>query len=183
MATKGMIRSGGSVTVEAPQAAKLAKTAPPNASFGPRTRRRLSSFAVGRAVLSWEFLRGPDTFDVMSIAFKLQTLLSDNFLYDSLVIMKRRSSHKRQRKLAGTWLKGLRARAGLTQMELAERLGFKYYSFVSQVENGFGRMPTEKIEAWAQTLGVEPTQFTKTLISFYEPELHRLLCKAEPGGS
>jgi hypothetical protein len=34
-------------------------------------------------------------------------------------------------------------------MELAERLGFKYYSFVSQVENGFGRMPTEKIEAWA----------------------------------
>jgi transcriptional regulator with XRE-family HTH domain len=97
--------------------------------------------------------------------------------------MKRRSSHKRQRKLAGTWLKGLRSRAGLTQMELAERLGFKYYSFVSQVENGFGRMPTEKIEAWAQTLGVEPTQFTKTLISFYEPELHRLLYTAKPSGS
>jgi transcriptional regulator with XRE-family HTH domain len=68
-------------------------------------------------------------------------------------------------------------------MELAERLGFKYYSFVSQVENGFGRMPTEKIEAWAQTLGVEPTQFAKTLISFYGPELHRLLYTAKLCGS
>jgi len=68
VATTGMIRSGGSVTVEAPQAAKLAKTAAPNASSGPRARRRLPSFAVGRAILSREFLRGPDTFDVMSIA-------------------------------------------------------------------------------------------------------------------
>ena len=70
--------------------------------------------------------------------------------------MKCPSSHKRQRKLAGTWLKGLRAGTGLTQMELAERRGFKYYSFASQVE---------------------------TLISFYEPELHRLLYAAKPCGS
>jgi hypothetical protein len=54
--------------LEAPQAAKLAKTAPPNANSGPRVRRRLPSFAVGRAVLNGKFLRGPDTFDVTSIA-------------------------------------------------------------------------------------------------------------------
>jgi transcriptional regulator with XRE-family HTH domain len=57
------------------------------------------------------------------------------------------------------------------------RLGFKYYAFISQVENGFGRVPTEKMEAWAQTLGVDPSHFAKKLISFYEPELHRLLYK------
>ena len=47
----------------------------------------------------------------------------------------------------GTWLKELRARAGLSQIELAGILGFKYYTFISQVENGFGRVPTESMEA------------------------------------
>ena len=37
----------------------------------------------------------------------------------------------------------------------------------------------EKMEAWAQTLGVDPSHFAKKLISFYEPELHRLLYKVK----
>ena len=61
------------------------------------------------------------------------------------------------RKQAGTWLKELRASAGLSQIELAAVLGFKYYTFISQVENGFGRVPTESMEAWARALGVEPS--------------------------
>ena len=82
---------------------------------------------------------------------------------------------KRLRKQAGGWLKELRARAGLSQIELAEILGFKYYTFISQVENGFGRMPTASIEPWARALGVDPSGFARELLSFYEPELHRLL--------
>jgi transcriptional regulator with XRE-family HTH domain len=82
---------------------------------------------------------------------------------------------KQLRKLAGSWLKELRAKAGLSQIELASRLGFKYYTFVSQIENGFGRVPTESMEAWADALGVDPSHFAKELISFYEPELYRLL--------
>ena len=57
-------------------------------------------------------------------------------------IAKAEPETKRLRKQAGTWLKELRARAGLSQIELAEILGFKYYTFISQVENGFGRLPT-----------------------------------------
>jgi hypothetical protein len=60
---------------------------------------------------------------------------------------------------------------------LARRLGFKYYAFVSQVETGLNRVPTEKLEAWANTLDVDPAAFAKQLISFYEPELHRILYK------
>ena len=82
---------------------------------------------------------------------------------------------KRLRREAGAWLKELRAKAGLSQIELAEKLGLKYYTFISQVENGFGRVPTDSMEAWAQALGVDPSNFARELLSFYDPELHRLL--------
>ncbi len=82
---------------------------------------------------------------------------------------------KQLRKQAGGWLKGLRARAGLSQIQLADVLNFKYYTFISQVENGFGRVPVESMEAWAKALDVDPTDFAKRLLSYYEPELHRLL--------
>ena len=82
---------------------------------------------------------------------------------------------RRLRKEAGDWLKERRADAGLSQVTLAERLGMKYYTFISQVENGFSRVPTEVMEAWALQLGLEPAAFTKHLLVYYEPELHRLL--------
>jgi transcriptional regulator with XRE-family HTH domain len=72
-------------------------------------------------------------------------------------------------------LKELRGRAGLSQIELAESLGFKYYTFISQVENGFGRVPTESLERWARALGIDPSSFARELLSYYDPELHRLL--------
>jgi transcriptional regulator with XRE-family HTH domain len=82
---------------------------------------------------------------------------------------------KQLRKQAGAWLKDLRGKAGLSQIELAERLGLKYYTFISQVENGFGRVPTESMEAWAVALKAEPSQFARRLLSYYDPELYRLL--------
>jgi transcriptional regulator with XRE-family HTH domain len=85
------------------------------------------------------------------------------------------SEAKQLRKQAGTWLKELRAKAGLSQVELAQRLGLKYYTFISQVENGFGRVPTDSMEAWAAALGITPADFARELLSYYDPELHRLL--------
>jgi len=89
--------------------------------------------------------------------------------------MKCPSSPRQRRKQAGAWLRGLREEAGLTQLDLANRLGFNYYAFVSQVETGFSRVPTDKMEAWARSVGVEPRPFVQRLLSFYEPELHRVL--------
>jgi transcriptional regulator with XRE-family HTH domain len=82
---------------------------------------------------------------------------------------------RQQRKQAGNWLKELRKGAGLSQVELAARLGFKYYTFVAQVENGFGRVPTDAMEGWALAVGMEPSEFARRLIGFYEPVLYRLL--------
>ena len=92
-----------------------------------------------------------------------------------LQVAKAEPQAKKLRKKAGTWLKDLRTRAGLSQIELAERLGFKYYTFISQVENGFSRVPTESLEEWARALGVDPSLFARELLSHYDPELHRLL--------
>src|SRR5437667_8003843 len=86
---------------------------------------------------------------------------------------------KQLRKLAGDWLKQRRADAGLSQIDLAARLGLKYYTFISQVENGFSRVPTEIMAAWAAQLGLEPAAFAKHLLLYYEPELHRLLFGAK----
>ena len=49
--------------------------------------------------------------------------------------MKRSSSLNRRRQ-AGAWPKKLRMDAGLTQSGFADRPGFPYYAFVSQVETG-----------------------------------------------
>jgi transcriptional regulator with XRE-family HTH domain len=83
------------------------------------------------------------------------------------------------RKQAGDWLKQRRADAGLSQADLAAKLGLKYYTFISQVENGFSRVPTELIGAWANELGLEQRAFARHLIMYYEPELHRLLFGTE----
>jgi transcriptional regulator with XRE-family HTH domain len=82
---------------------------------------------------------------------------------------------KLRRREAGVWLKALRQRAGMSQIQLAEVLGYKYYTFIAQVENGHGRVPTDGMEAWALALGEPPSTFARHLLSFYDPELHRLL--------
>ena len=79
------------------------------------------------------------------------------------------------RKRAGAWLQEKRKAARLSQIELAQRLGLKYYTFISQVENGFGRVPSDSMEAWARALGIAPPAFARELLAYYEPELHKLL--------
>ncbi|MDO9412316.1 MAG: helix-turn-helix transcriptional regulator [Pseudolabrys sp.] len=88
---------------------------------------------------------------------------------------------KLRRREAGAWLKDLRQRAGMSQMQLADRLGYKYYTFIAQVENGHGRVPTDGMEAWSLALGQGPSSFARHLLSFYDPELHRLLFEVKPG--
>ena len=66
------------------------------------------------------------------------------------------------RKQAGDWLKQKRAEAGLSQVDLAARLDLKYYTFISQVENGFSRVPTDMLQAWSTHLGLDPARVLET---------------------
>jgi len=85
------------------------------------------------------------------------------------------SEAKRLRKEAGEWLRSRRQKADLSQIDLANRLGLKYYTFISQIENGLGRVPSELTEAWARALGVPPADFAKKLLRYYDPETYRLV--------
>lgn len=95
-----------------------------------------------------------------------------------------RASHDvhKLRREAGQWLKGLREERGLTQRQLADLVGIDYYTFVSQVESGRGRIPPDRCEAWANAFGMEPAVFVKELMRFYDPETYRLLFGAEARG-
>jgi transcriptional regulator with XRE-family HTH domain len=79
------------------------------------------------------------------------------------------------RKEAGRWLKGLRESKGLSQREVAERAGTEYYTFVSQLETGRGRIAAEHYLLWANALGVEPKLFVRTLMRYYDPVTYDIL--------
>lgn len=82
----------------------------------------------------------------------------------------------------GDRIRAERERQGLTQDELAKRMGYKYRSSVNKIE-GKESLPTSKLQRVADALGVSPATLTgwddpndsyavKELLS--DPELHFL---------
>jgi transcriptional regulator with XRE-family HTH domain len=87
------------------------------------------------------------------------------------------------RRLAGVWLKERRERRGLSQRQLAKLIGAEYYTFVSQLENGRGRIPPDRYLEWATALDIEPAEFVRTLMRYYDPVTHRILFGTPGKGS
>lgn len=82
---------------------------------------------------------------------------------------------KQLRHEAGRWLKQLREARGLSQRELARLVGLSFYTFVSQLEAGRGRLPPDRYKVWAEALGVEPQTFVRELLRYYDPITHHYL--------
>src|SRR6516225_242423 len=72
-------------------------------------------------------------------------------LFDADVIELRRD--------VGQWLKRLREAKGLSQRDLAEKVGVECYTFISQVESGRGRIPPDRYRLWAKALAVPAREF------------------------
>lgn len=75
---------------------------------------------------------------------------------------------------AGEWLKERREAVGLAQTKLADLLGYRFYTRISQIERGVGRVPPEDYGIYAGALELEPRSFVKTLFGFYDPMVHHL---------
>lgn len=84
------------------------------------------------------------------------------------------------RRSAGRWLRVLREERGLSQRELAEQVGAEYYSFISQLETGRGRIPPDRYRVWAEALGVPASEFVRTLMQYYDPVTHSILFGGGP---
>lgn len=79
------------------------------------------------------------------------------------------------RREGGRYLKELREAHGLSQRQLAALVGAEYYTFISQLETGRGRIPPDRYRAWADALNVEPREFVRNVMRFYDPVTHEIL--------
>ena len=79
------------------------------------------------------------------------------------------------RRHGGRWLKEKREHAGLSQRELAERVGAEYYTFISQLETGRGRIPPDRYQVWAKALRMDARDFVRELMRFYDPVTYSIL--------
>ena len=84
------------------------------------------------------------------------------------------------RKKAGVFLKLCRNNAGLTQRELAQLLDIDYYTFISQLECGQGRVPPNLYVPLANALKVDLTEFVKEMLKFYDPFTYHALYGLHP---
>jgi len=75
----------------------------------------------------------------------------------------------------GIWLKQLREEAGLSQREMAAALGLEYYTFISQLENGRGKIPSQRYRDWATVLKTNEKVFVKTLLMYTDPTTYEIL--------
>ncbi len=79
------------------------------------------------------------------------------------------------RRKAGRWLKQRRESVGLSQRQLAELVGTDYYTFISQLETGRGRIPPDKYPVWAEALKLSAKEFVLTLLPYYDPITFEIL--------
>jgi transcriptional regulator with XRE-family HTH domain len=79
------------------------------------------------------------------------------------------------RQEAGAWLRSLREAAGLSQRDLSRHLNLDYYTFISQIESGKGRVPPDQYAAMSKALNVEPHDFAKAMLRFYDPITYNML--------
>lgn len=75
----------------------------------------------------------------------------------------------------GKWLRQLREAKGLSQRDLAKLLDLDYYTFISQLENGRGRIPPSRYAEWANALGVDQKHFVEKILCFTEPHTYEIL--------
>ena len=79
------------------------------------------------------------------------------------------------RKQAGAWLREKRCELGISQRELAYRVNMEYYTFISQIEAGRGRVPADRMRDWAVALEMDPRELAIILMKYYDPYNYELI--------
>jgi transcriptional regulator with XRE-family HTH domain len=66
-------------------------------------------------------------------------------------------------------------KSGLTQREIAERVGYAKPNVISMMKLGQTKIPVDKAPAFAKALGVDPAHFMGLVLQEYMPEVWKTL--------
>lgn len=72
-----------------------------------------------------------------------------------------------------------RVDAGLTQSDLADRLDLNSKQFVSGIETGRTSVPPERLEAFADALGIDRVEFGRNVLRYSNPWMFAVLFGAD----
>jgi len=79
------------------------------------------------------------------------------------------------RQAGGLWLKERREQLGLSQRQLAKLVGADYYTFISQLETGRGRIPPDRYGEWACAFQMRKRDFVQRVLRYYDPVTYHIL--------
>ena len=79
------------------------------------------------------------------------------------------------RREGGRWLKQCREAAGLSQRQLAELVGAEYYTFISQLETGRGRIPAGSLSTLGTRVKNSAKRLVQQILRFYDPVTYEIL--------
>lgn len=79
----------------------------------------------------------------------------------------------------GSIVRKYREKSGLTQQELALKLGYDYPQFVSLFERGVSKVPVHTLGYLVSILGIPEKALTAILLSDYEAEVRAELAKGK----
>lgn len=68
-----------------------------------------------------------------------------------------------------------RRELGLTQFDVAKKIGYKHGNFIGMVEKGQSFFPVEKWKKYARALGVEEKQFLRVVLEDFYPDMLKFL--------
>lgn len=88
----------------------------------------------------------------------------------------------RARQEAGKLIRSLRESSGLSQRDLAKAAGVEYYTFISQIESGRGRVPPLQMKAFAKAFNIPEPYFAKMMMKYYDPVTFDMLFGGESAG-
>ena len=86
-----------------------------------------------------------------------------------------------ERKNARQFLRHRRLDAGITQLDLARALGLGYSQMVSQIEAGKARVPPARYVEYATALKMDPKDFVRELLRYYDHDAWRILFDPSAG--
>lgn len=75
------------------------------------------------------------------------------------------------RKQFGSYLKSLRVDHGMTQADLASKLGLKYSQSIANIESGRFKLPTRYVQSYCSVFNLNSNDFIDKMTQAYKDEL------------